>query len=62
MNSFSGRLKAELFRRANGTALSPLWQLSVKRLREHIYPYLLSYLVIYETGARNCPWGGLPSY
>jgi len=33
-DSFSGRLKAELFRRANGTDLVPVWQLSVNSLCE----------------------------
>ena len=45
MNSFSGRLKAELFRRAYGTDLAPMWQLSVNSLRDHKHSYLLSYLI-----------------
>ena len=42
MTSFSGRLKAELFRRAYGTDLTPMWQLSVNSLHEHKYSYLLT--------------------
>jgi len=42
VNSFSGRLKAELFCRAYGTDLAPMWQLSVNSLREHKCPYLLT--------------------
>ena len=45
MNSFSRRLKAELFRRAYGTDLAPVWQLSVNSLREQKYSYLL-YLLL----------------
>ena len=51
MNSFTACLKAELFRRAYGTALEPLSQLSVKRLREHKCPYLLTYLLTLQ---RHC--------
>ena len=49
MNSFSGRLKAELFHRAYGTDLSPMWQLSVISLSEHKYSFFLSltYLLTY---------------
>ena len=42
MTSFGRRLKAELFRRAYGTDLAPMWQLSVNSLREHKYSYLLT--------------------
>ena len=47
MNSFSGRLKAELFCIAYGTDLAPMWQLSVNSLHEHKYSYLLTYLLSY---------------
>jgi len=43
MNSFSARLKAEMFRRAYETALAPLWQFICKSLLEHKCPYLLTY-------------------
>jgi len=43
MTSLIRRLKAELFRRAYGTDLAPMWQLSANSLREHKYSYLLTY-------------------
>jgi len=45
LTSFSGRLKAELFRRAYGTDLVPMRQLSaVNSLREHKFSFFLTYL------------------
>jgi len=56
MNSFSGRLKAELFRRAYGTDLAPMWQLSVNSFYEHKFSYLLTYLLTVCSNAvsKNC--------
>jgi len=45
VNSFNRRLKAELFRRAYGTDLAPMWQLSANSLRDHKNPYLRTYLL-----------------
>ena len=45
MNSFSERLKAELFRRAYKTDLASMWQLTVNSLREHKFYFLLTYLL-----------------
>jgi len=44
MNSFNEHLKAELFRRAYGTVLATMRQLSVNSMCEHKCPHLLTYL------------------
>jgi len=49
--------KAELFRRAYRTELAPTWQLSVNSLREHKYPYLLTWCSSVEE--RQSLTGGL---
>ena len=49
MTSFSGRLKAERFRRVYGTDLAPMWQLFVNSLCKHKYSYLVTYIVEYLT-------------
>jgi len=45
MTSFSGRLKAELFCRAYGTDLAPMWQLLRVCANVNILTYLLTYLL-----------------
>jgi len=55
MNSFSARLSESwIVSPSLGTALVPLWlwQLSVESLREHKYPYLLTYICRHFS--KNC--------